>query len=110
MSDEASRSFMTLVLNGDILPEEIDDFVDEWHESEQPNELNEYLGMTPQEYSLWVSSPASLGLIIAARHNHQPLTDAVNDNLNGVQKIAARTDESWKIKILRDWISTQTDR
>lgn len=104
MSD---RSFIELALNGDVLPDEIDDFIDAWHEGSSKEELHEFLGMTLQEYTLWVSNPELIQLIIAARHRQEPILSAVNDNLKTSERIAARSDQARKIAMLRKWIEQQ---
>jgi len=37
--------------------EEIDDKIDEWHNGNTGVELHEYLGMTLEEYALFVTDP-----------------------------------------------------
>ena len=40
------------------LQDEIDDFVEKWHEDENATqELHEYLGMSWEEYSVWAAKP-----------------------------------------------------
>lgn len=106
MSDEHD-TFMQLALNGEVLPDEIDDFVEAWHESDAGGELHEYLGMTAGEYSLWVSNPDFISIIIAARYNDEPLQRAVNDNIRNADRLAARSDQPWKAALLRRWIEQQ---
>ena len=36
------------------MSKEIDDKIDEWHESDSEVSLAEYLGMTPEEYAAFV--------------------------------------------------------
>lgn len=107
MSDS---SFMALALNGRVLADEIDDFIEAWHESDSPEELHDFLGMTFEEYSLWVADAASIDTILTARHSHKPLKEAVNDNLRFQERIAARSDEAGKLAILARWIAAQSDR
>jgi hypothetical protein len=107
MSDE---TFMSLALNGYVLPDEIEDFIETWHASDSPQELHEFLGMEFSEYSLWVSDPDAINLIITARHSGISLRQAVNDNLRSTERIAARADEAWKLTILARWIESQPDR
>ncbi len=102
--------FMELVEAGFVLVDEIDDFVDKWHTSSSEEQLHSFLGLTPQEYSLWVSEPDMLHVIIKARHENQSLRDAVNDNLRVGERIAARSDEARKLDVLARWIATQPDR
>jgi hypothetical protein len=74
---EARPSFIDLALGGQARPEEIDDFVDRWHE-EPDGELHAYLGMTEAEYALWLSDPDSLPRILQARRHRPPLDAVVN--------------------------------
>lgn len=107
MSDS---SFMSLTLRGDILSDEIEDFVEAWHASDAKEEIHEYLGMTFEEYSLWASDPDTIDVILGARHDGVPLRDAVNDNIRVQERIAARADEAGKLATLSRWIAAQPDR
>jgi hypothetical protein len=107
MSDE---TFMSLALNGYVLPDEVEDFIEAWHASDSNLEVHEYLGMHFSEYSLWVSDPDSINIIIAARHSGISLRQAVNDNLRSTERIAARADEARKLSVLARWIESQPDR
>lgn len=107
MSDEP---FMSLALNGIVLPDEIEDYIEAWHESDSKDEVYDYLGMDFAEYSLWVSDPDAINIIISARHSGIPLRKAVNDNLRSAERIAARADEARKLSILARWIESQPDR
>ena len=100
--------FIQLALNGEVLPDEIDDFVDAWHEGTGEGELHEFLGMTLEEYSLWLSNPDFIEIIIAARYNNQPLLSAVNDNVGSSNRLAARADQPWKVTLLKRWIEQQS--
>lgn len=92
------------------MPDEIDDFVDFWHESGENGELHEFLGLTWEEYSLWVSNAAFVNIIIAARRSGQPIAEAVNDSLRHEERLAARADDAGKLAALRRWIAAQPDR
>jgi hypothetical protein len=97
-------------VSGRVLPDEIEDFVEAWHASDQDEQIYDYLGMTFEEYSLWVSDPELINLILSARHADKPLIEAVNDNLRYQERIAARADEARKLAILERWIAAQPDR
>lgn len=107
MSDS---SFMTLALDGRALADEIEDYVELWHGSDSSQEVHEFLGMTFEEYSLWVADADSIDIILTARHRGRPLREAVNDNLRYQERIAARSDEAGKLAILARWIAAQPDR
>jgi hypothetical protein len=107
MSDS---SFISLALGGQVLSDEIEDFVEAWHASESSLDIHEYLGMTFDEYSLWVSDPDAIDTILTARHTERPLREAVNDNIRIQERIAARSDEAGKLVTLTRWIAAQPDR
>jgi hypothetical protein len=104
---EASKRFIDLALNGEVLADEIDDFVDAWHTSNSGEELHDFLGMTWQEYSLWVGDSDYLGLILSARHRGQPIKQAINDNYLSDERLAARSDQPAKIAQLKNWVDQQ---
>jgi hypothetical protein len=60
-------NFVDLCAKGMLLLDDIDDYIDAWHESSSKLELYEYLGMTQKEYRLWVHQPEVLSSIIQAR-------------------------------------------
>ena len=70
-------TFIDLYLSGKCVPEDIDDFVDAWHERPGKQELYEFLGMTEDEYSLWVRDPDVLPHIAHARRTSVPLAGIV---------------------------------
>ena len=106
----SDSSFMSLAMNGHILSDEIEDFVEIWHVSDSDQEIYDFLGMTFEEYSLWASDPNTIDVILSARHVGIPLKEAVNDNLRAQERIAARADEAGKLAILSRWIAAQPDR
>jgi hypothetical protein len=68
---------MDRLLRGDAFLDDIDDSIDEWHESATEQSLADYLGMAANEYALWVEQPDSLRLIVAAREEGQPVEEFV---------------------------------
>ncbi len=63
-----STTFIGKCLSGDALYEDIDDYIDLWHNSDSEEKLHEFLGMTHDEYIEWVKHPDILPSIIA-NHN-----------------------------------------
>lgn len=92
------------------MSDEIEDFVETWHESDSAQEIFEYLGMSWEEYSLWMTHPDYIDLIIAARRDARSLREAINDNLRSTERLAARSDDTGKIAALKRWIAAQPDR
>ncbi len=99
----SSATFIDLCLAGNVLLEEIDEFVDQWHEAPAGSELHDYLGMTKEEYSLWLRVPDALPYIIKARHENEPLTDAVVHAYRDM-RLAARSNDQSKIARLQKWL------
>ena len=60
------KTFLDLVLTGEAHQDDIDDFVDQWHEGNTSCSLAEFLGMSDDEYALWVEKPSALNLILQA--------------------------------------------
>ncbi|MBF8720963.1 hypothetical protein [Pseudomonas guariconensis] len=62
-------SFVEQCLEGSVLEQEIDQFVEAWHEGREgaDMELHEYLGMTWEEYQLWATTPSVLPFVLTAR-------------------------------------------
>jgi hypothetical protein len=68
------RSFVDLCLQGQVAIDEIDDYIAKWHHSNEDNaNIVSYLGMTKEEYDLFVRDPEALALIIDARRGKRPL-------------------------------------
>jgi hypothetical protein len=68
---------MKQLLHGDALLEDIDNFVDAWHAAPDDSKraslsLEEFLGMSADEYRLWVERPGSLRFIAAAHRHKRP--------------------------------------
>jgi hypothetical protein len=97
------KTFIDLCLKAKILPDEIDDFIDRWHEMPKRIELHDYLGMTVEEYSLWLRVPDALPYIIEARLEQKPLTDAVVHLCRDL-RIAAQPGDASKISRLQEWL------
>ena len=62
-------SFIEKCLSGDAMIDEIDYYIDQWHNRHSDLPLHTYLGMSWEEYKSWVESPDTLPLIVAA---HKP--------------------------------------
>jgi len=66
---------MEIILNNDKL----DELIDSWHEDNKTTlSLHEYLGMTWEEYSVWVMRPSVLPLILSSREKGVSLADELN--------------------------------
>ena len=100
-------TFMDLLLSGEVLAGDIDDFVDAWHEAPDGStiaslSLAEYLGMTDDEYQLWVEHPDSLRFIAAAHKTSQSVETLLRsrDQLG----VAARASDQTEAERLVRWL------
>lgn len=62
-------TFIEKCLRGDSLPQDINDYVDYWHQGESDQPLYAFLGMTREEYGAWVERPDTLSSILKARRS-----------------------------------------
>jgi hypothetical protein len=63
--------FFKQYLNGQALPEDIDDYVDRWHSNPGSQQIYEFLGMSEDEYSLWLRDLDMLPHIARARRERR---------------------------------------
>ena len=91
-------------LTGNALLEDIDDYIDIWHEGDSKKELYEYLGMDKHEYTLFVEYPELLALIVTA---HKEQINVDNIVKREFESIAARSDDQQKMDRLKKWLKTQ---
>jgi len=74
-------SFFELYTRGEAAPDDIQDFIGRWHEDREPAAcdmpLHEYLGLTRDEYEVWLYDPFSLPCILQARQPGRNLVDTM---------------------------------
>lgn len=58
--------FITDCINGNALLSDVNDYIDSWHNTDIDVPLYQYLGMTKEEYSLFVIDEMNLADIIIA--------------------------------------------
>jgi hypothetical protein len=105
--EESPPTYMDLLLMGKAFLDDIDDFVDEWHSAPEGSvaasrSLHEFLGMTWDEYRLWVEHPESLRFIVAAHRAGRPV-DAVLEELDKTG-VAARANGQSEARKLLQWL------
>jgi hypothetical protein len=72
------RTFVQKCLAGEAAFSDIDDFVDQWHESSTACPLHEFLGLTEAEYARWVERPEALRDLVLA-HKERASIRKVSD-------------------------------
>jgi hypothetical protein len=96
------KSFVESCLAGEVLLEEIDDYVENWHLGGTGLSLQEYIGLTREEYATWVHDADSMRLIVSARKYGKPLAEWKQESL-----IAARAKNPAEAKKALEWIKTK---
>ena len=66
---EHRLDFVTLVSSGLASEDDVDDFVGAWHRHPEGIELQDYLGMTRDEYAIWLCDPDSPPIILERRRS-----------------------------------------
>jgi hypothetical protein len=98
VSDVRNRtgSFFDLYSQGQLSEDAIDDFVGAWHGSGDGYgvPLSEFLGLTEDEYGVWVMDARALPVIRASRSQHQPLHEAVTRYLDEMRNRTNPQDRS----------------
>lgn len=97
-----SNTYVEACLRGEAIWTDIDDWVDAWHESGEDIDLHEFLGMSWDEYSLWVERPQALRGILAAHHGSpEPIS---MDTLASEFALAARSNSDSAASEVLDWL------
>ena len=98
-------SFFDLFRRNEASPGDIDDFVDRWHarvdEWARSLPLHDYLGLTHDEYEVWVIDDTVLPLILSARLNQEPFASAVADHL---RELISRNATTSRVGPLKNWL------
>lgn len=98
-------NFIDKCLQGQVLPDDIDDFIDSWHEEDNDLSLHRYLGMTRSEYSLWVANPDVLPYIVNAHHFGKDVSELLYEV--EALPIAARSDGPDRALKLMRWLKSE---
>ncbi len=111
MSDVQPKtaSFLELYRGGHVTAQQIGDFIEAWHDSGESEQrpLSEFLGMTEDEYTVWMASRKALPTIIAARQQGRPLVELVAEHLAQLRHSALPTDRA-AIYVLSHWLKQHT--
>lgn len=100
-------TYMEACLAGEALLDDVDDWVDTWHDSMgaprgKPESLEYYLGFNDTEYSLWAEKPSMLRVIVAARKRHVTIDDIHSES--SMALAAARSNNDRDAVRLLEWL------
>lgn len=101
-------TFLELYSRGHVMADEIDDFIDRWHEQEPENSdphtpLSAFLGMAPEEYEAWVHDSSILPHIVRARMEGLSLDEVTHQHMDDML-LAARATDQTAIRALQTWL------
>ena len=94
--------FIDLCLRGEADLSEIDDYVEKWHLSKDDIPIYEFLGMTREEYALWVEKPQTLRSILFAHKHGISLKQAISQEAES--SMAARAANAHEAKEVLKWL------
>lgn len=103
-----TTTFVSACLRGDAIITDVDDWVEAWHDAGGSpgnirQSLADYLGLTPEEYALWVERPESLRFVLAAAHKPGMASDQVAE-IAGLAAAAARADNDAEAAQVVHWL------
>src|SRR5437868_12859853 len=96
-------SFIEQCLSREAEFDDIDDFIDRWHQDPQGKPLYEFLGMTRQEYALWVDECSVLPVIVSVRAQNKNL-DQILEAVGHRLPMSAKAPGPGKTRNLIDWL------
>lgn len=97
-------NFIQDCLNADAILEEIDDYVEKWHNSIQDVTVHEFLGMTEEEYFLWVDNDFMLKFIIKAHQENKSIDEILELEHFSDIKMAARSRNATEAREIYNWL------
>lgn len=108
-------TFFELYALGNVLPDDIDDYIDAWHERFKDGiakpgtpPLHEYLGLTSDEYAVWLGDASALPYILKSRNENCNLECLVREHVSEMQA-AARASDKTALAVLRKWLANRSE-
>jgi hypothetical protein len=98
------RRFLEKYLSGEVSAEDIDDYVDAWHAAPREEPIYEFLGLSREEYSLWLREPDALPYIAVARRAKKPLPKVIASRLREMSS-DGRSCDLTKMQRLQQWLA-----
>jgi hypothetical protein len=105
-----TSTFFGLYREEQVASDQIDDLVEAWYESDDSDRrwLPQYLGITEDEYSVWLASHKSLPLLAATHRDGRPVTDGVTQHLADLPNTAPDTAGT-AIYVLTYWLKKRAE-
>lgn len=101
------KRFVDECLAGRAMPEDVDDWLDLWDRANgapngKPEELDQFLGMTEEEYFLWAEKSDAMPVILAARRNHTTIAEVLIGE--SAMAVAARESAPGEMHDVLKWL------
>jgi hypothetical protein len=109
VSDVRTRptSFFDAFLDGESM--DVNDQIEAWHDSgeEEQRSLAEYLGVTEDEYDIWLMDARTLPLIARARQAGAPSLQALVTERVRQMAASPGPDDSSALFAMRNWLAAR---
>jgi hypothetical protein len=100
--------FVDGVLKGNYLVDEMDDFIDAWHDSDSNEELHDYLGFNLNEWeAIVIDNSAIYAILLCREHKNEFDSSAYFENNNSEFKIAARANQDLSPELIKSWLKSK---
>ncbi|RFP16625.1 hypothetical protein D0T25_18390 [Duganella sp. BJB488] len=99
-------SFIEKCLAHEATPEDIDDYIELWHQNPGDQPLHEYLGMTRNEYALWIVNAAILPTLLNIRSKHQSMDQLLAEFDHQFPATAKSTSPSGAMALMK-WLKVR---
>jgi hypothetical protein len=102
---QSPSNFISDCIRGVALLEDIDDYIDQWHEGGTGQTLHDFLGMTRQEYNAYLLDESALAFIVKAHREQVPFKQIAEQDYS--YALAARSQGGEKISQLMQWLTKE---
>jgi hypothetical protein len=96
-------NFIEKCIAQEVEYDDIDDFIEQWHLDPQGKSIYEFLGMTGQEYDLWVAEDSVLPVIVSVHAQNRSL-DEILEECRHRLPVATDLPSLGKTRVLIDWL------
>lgn len=104
------KNFILDCLSGDALYDEIDDYIDYWHNhSDLKIELHEFLGMSEKEYSYFLTNSDCLRNIFHAKEYNLDIDKVMIDYGNATTYSIHNASKDLSSEQLNSWIDKKVN-
>lgn len=85
-------NFFEKYMNDEVTVDDLDDFLEEWHNSASNLEIDEYLGLTEEQYFAWCQDPEKLKQMLDKIKSTRKVASRNKAVADEIRKIASSID------------------